>query len=369
MEQSSLQFGTRGLSGLSETLASSSLYSTVPEVSGLSGDILRSSLVSTSAATSSEQQLGAASAEWERPYSLSTNSSCQSSMSQKPLRRIACIQRSTEMNDNCSPRAAVDSPMPMLKHGDRGCISDGQSNSNTTSACPQLRLPISLHGQSLAAGSDETQVDGRSQPKSEILARHSENGSHPEDPSPVCSMVSSVTYKSTLAETTGSETPVKLTKSAKRRMKKKKKQQDPCMNVPCVPYSSQPVSEAEAHLRDLNTWQPPTLSAQFKLPTQVVELLREDLLDVHVRFQEQGIQNLGSTCFLASAMQFLLGSSQFCWLMAQMGGVHSCLDKSKYPVICALGSLSNALRLQSDRPPMLANRREVVPVYIVNNCH
>jgi len=324
MEHRSVQFGTFGLSGLPETFNASSLYSTISD-----------------------------SVEWERALSLT--SSGQSSTSQKPLRRIACIHRSTEMNDNNSPVDALESPMNRLNvRGDDSGISDSHSTSRTASANSGLRLPVSLHGLSLAAGSEEAQTDAASQHKSEILARN------PENSSPVLSTASSVTFKSLTLEATGSEIPTQMTKSKKKRMKrKKKKRQDTlCVKIPCAPYSSNSVNEVESHLRDLNSWQTGTPTSQTKIPWQLADLLMDKLPDTFVRFHQQGIQNLGSTCFLASAMQFLLGSSRFCWLMAQMGVAHRFLDGAKYPVVCALGSLSNALRIRSDHYPNEGNSKE-----------
>lgn len=61
------------------------------------------------------------------------------------------------------------------------------------------------------------------------------------------------------------------------------------------------------------------------------------------RFYEQGIMNLGSTCFLGSALQLLLGSELFCGLLHQLDAVRSHLYKGKLPTLCALGDLASKL--------------------------
>lgn len=61
------------------------------------------------------------------------------------------------------------------------------------------------------------------------------------------------------------------------------------------------------------------------------------------RFYEQGIMNLGNTCFLGSAMQLLLGSELFCGLLHQLEAVRGQLHRGRLPTLCALGDLASKL--------------------------
>ncbi|GMH40137.1 hypothetical protein BSKO_08041 [Bryopsis sp. KO-2023] len=61
------------------------------------------------------------------------------------------------------------------------------------------------------------------------------------------------------------------------------------------------------------------------------------------RFLEQGITNLGNTCFLGSAVQLLLGSGLFCALLVRLAGVKDHLNDKRLPTLCALGQLARKL--------------------------
>ncbi|CAD7697139.1 unnamed protein product [Ostreobium quekettii] len=62
-----------------------------------------------------------------------------------------------------------------------------------------------------------------------------------------------------------------------------------------------------------------------------------------IRFYECGITNLGNTCFVGSALQLLLASRRFCWLLKQLSIVSHCLNPHMLPTLVGLGELAKGL--------------------------
>lgn len=274
-------------------------------------------------------------------------------------RRVAYTQRTTEERCFYPP-----SPCAM---NDEDVISDSEFDESSESPLPLTStsrmggfpLSSSLHGLSLVSATPPAQK--LMEERAEVLVRK------PMDvqETPVNSTTPRVAFHSTLeVKKQGENVQNKLTKSAKRRLKKKQKQQQqqstgsPCLKLPCMqPSTSGPSSKQIPFPVDRT----PPVQQDSAFHEHLRNLLSEEIPKVSVRFQAQGIRNLGSTCFLASAIQFLLGCPEFCWLMIEMSAVRSSLDPASYPVIHALGSLAHSLQIkQSPQQHKFESRKGVV---------
>jgi len=284
--------------GLMNTTSSS--FGRLLDSGGLPGPSL---MAVDNLAGSYEQQILSHSTDWEI---LTTNSleNGEPSPASRPVRRIKYSEQTTGHNKNSSV------------------------HSNASGLAQQERLQAegqhidSLHGLSLST---------KKQTEPEVLSR-SDHGT-PEFSS------NSVVFAATCpTANSANTTPKKMSKNAKKRQKKREKKrqtQVTCLGMLCTNTESESQKGEEENER---------VDYRQSQQQAVAQLLDDSIPNTSIRFYRQGIQNLGSTCFLGSAMQFLLASPDFCCLVFRMGSAQRFLDAIRYPFICSMGQLAVALK-------------------------
>ena len=296
--------------------------------------------------------------EWRREAS--SESATPLSQESRPLsgtRRVPCVESSTEPARHLAVSQPTDNRMDSRRRfEDRRleCLNRMTSTNGDMPSSDQHELVPSFYDLSLESAEPGWMRTGASWYGSEVVSRRSDN-------SPVSlSATSSLTHKSptTSAVVGEPETNKKLSKNAKKRMKKKQKKQTetPRSKFSCICPSDMPLEGADA-AADVNHASTATTPSEVRRQLRVV--LGDKMPKSTIRFREQGIRNLGNTCFLGSAMQFLLASPQFCSLMIEMKTAQRFLDKYLFPVVCSMGSLASVLTIQPENRQYYSRVREV----------
>ncbi len=296
--------------------------------------------------------------EWRREAS--SESMTPLSQESRPLsgtRRVACVESSTEPARHFGASQRTDNRMDSRRRfEDRRleCLNRVTDTNGDMPSAEQHELVPSFYDLSLESAESRWTRTGTGWYGSEVVSRRSDN-------SPVSlSAASSLTHRSptTSAATGESDTNKKLSKNAKRRMKKKQKKQTEAVwpKLSCI-CPTDALFEAVDAASDANHASMATAPSEVRRQLRI--LLSDTMPNSNVRFREQGIRNLGNTCFLGSAMQFLLASSQFCSLMIEMKTARRFLDKYPFPVVCSMGSLANVLTVQPENQQYCSSAREV----------
>eukprot|EP00210_Caulerpa_lentillifera_P009038 g8626.t1 len=215
-----------------------------------------------------------------------------------------------------------------------------------------FHLPSSLHGLSLV--SSPPTASKLLEERTEVLARKPLSVKE----SPANSTSSTLTFVESGTGVMNKSEVQKLTKSAKRRIKKKQKQQKQnqdktglnstgpnCLKLPCMQPSTSGPSSQRILMTPVES--PNSAQREFVFRQHLRNVLTCEFPKTQLRFQAQGIRNLGSTCFLASAIQFLIGCPEFCWLMTEMTVIKSSVNLELYSMTHALGSLAEALQVRN----------------------